>query len=259
MDDGIIREESGHICTLVINRPERANTLNIDALQCLGGIIDEVRVKGQARVLVLRGAGERAFCAGMDLGGAVQGGPERSAQALGYCLQSLANLTIPVVAMVFGPAIGAGLDLTLLADFRLAATNARFGANLVKLGRTYYPAAIHRLIGLVGLAGAKEMLLTGRLIGAERARELNLVNCVYPPEQLVEQTYSLAQELAEENAPLAMKASKVIVGRLFGQPVLTRELEAELLAIVSEVNNSQDAQEGPRAFIEKRKPLFLGR
>lgn len=188
-----------------------------------------------------------------------QGELERSIAALEYCLQSLMDFPWPVIALIFGPAVGAGLELAVLADFRIAAENARLGANLVKIGRIYYYTSTKRLLNLIGPVFTRELLLTGRTVDAFRAREMNLVNWVYPEEQVAEKTYALARELAEENAPLSLKGTKAMIKKLIDYPVLTPEVEKDLQVIMDAVNNSADAREGPRAFLEKRKPVFQGR
>ncbi|RJQ28274.1 MAG: hypothetical protein C4589_06615 [Peptococcaceae bacterium] len=254
MAEEILKKEEGHICTLTINRPERKNALNEAALLQLGGVLNELKAEGRNRVVVLRGSGEKAFCAGVDLAGA----NVNTIDALQYCLESLINYPAPVIAMIFGYSIGAGLDLAVIADFRLAAENACFGANLVKLGRIYYYTAIQRLINLVGMGAAKEMLLTGRLINVRRAGELGLVNRVVSGAELPAVVYSLAREMAEENAPLAVKATKQMIAKLLAGQKLSPAVEEELKSMAEAVHRSKDAAEGPLAFIEKRKPDFKG-
>jgi enoyl-CoA hydratase/carnithine racemase len=258
MANEIIKEQNGSIGTLVINRPEKRNALNMATLLALGDALNEIRTEEKIRVVVLRGAGEKAFCAGGDLGGVAGGELEPALKALEYCLQSLIDFPLPVLAMIFGPAVGAGLELAVLSDFRIAADNARLGANLVKLGRIYYYTSTKRLLNLIGPVFTRELLLTGRIIDAPRAREINLVNWVYPADQVIEKTYQLARELAEETAPLAVKGTKAMIKKLLDNPLLTPEIEEELKIIMDTVNNSEDAREGPFAFVEKRKPFFKG-
>lgn len=254
MGEEILKEEDGYICTLTINRPEKKNALNEAALLQLGDALNELKKEGKNRVVVLRGAGEKAFCAGVDLAGA----NVNVIGALQYCLESLVGYPAPVIAMIYGYTIGAGLDLAVIADFRLAAENACFGANLVKLGRIYYYTAVQRLINLVGMGAAKEILLTGRLIDVQRASEMGLVNRVVSFAELPSVVYPLAREIAEENAPLAVKVTKQMIAKLLAGQKLSLEIEEELKAMAEAVHRSKDAAEGPRAFIEKRKPKFTG-
>lgn len=251
----ILKEEEGSICTLTINRPRQKNALSQEALLRLGDTLNELREQGKNRVLVLRGGGEEAFCAGVDLSGV----NAKTIEALQYCLESLINYPFPVIAMIYGYAIGGGLDLAVISDFRLASENARFGANLVKLGHIYHYTAMQRLMKLVGLGAAKEMLLTGQLIDAWRAREVGLVNRLFPIAGLASATYSLAREIAVENAPLAVKTTKQVIAGLaaYGQKINPAD-EEELKFLVGMVHQSKDAKEGPVAFLEKRKPKFTG-
>lgn len=257
MADEVVVEKRGHICTLTINRPDKRNALNYAALSAMGDALNRLSGRERPRVMILRGAGKEAFCAGGDLSGvADEAGMQRFVHALDYCIRSLVDFPSPVIAMVYGYAVGAGLDLAVIADFRLAAENARFGANLVKLGRIYYYTSTLRLINLVGWGPAGEMLLTGRLFDAKWAREAGLVNRVFPVEQLEEDTYALARELAEENSIAAVEGTKAMFRKLMASQLISPEVEAELKAIMDAVNKSGDAREGPRSFLEKRRPAF---
>ncbi len=259
MASEIIVEERGYTCTLIINRPDKRNALNHSALWAMGDALNRLRGREQPAVVILRGAGKDAFCAGGDLAG-VTGEEElrRFIEGLDYCLQSLIAYPSPVIAMIYGHAVGAGLDLAVAADFRLAAGNALFGANLVKLGRIYYYTSALRLINLVGLGAAKELLLTGGLVDVRRAREIGLVSRVFPADQLKKETYSLARELAEENSFQAVIGTKAMIRKLTDNQVLHSTVEAELKAIVESVNSGRDGREGPSAFLEKRRPVFQG-
>lgn len=258
MGEEILREDEGYICTLSINRPEKRNALNADALFRMGDILTDLKKDDSIRVVVIRGAGEKIFSSGVDLSGGTEG-MQKMIKGIEHCLDSLLGYPSPIVAMISGPAIGAGLDIAVISDFRIASETARFGAPLVKLGRTYYYTAINRLANLLGVAAAKEILLLGRLIDAKRAMEMGLVNQVVSSDELVKTTYSLAKELAEGNAPLAVRATKLTIHKVQECKGIAPEIESELQALVEEVNRSDDAGEGVKAMLEKRKPEFKGR
>ncbi|WP_299979949.1 enoyl-CoA hydratase-related protein [Desulfobacula sp.] len=254
----IIRKDDGRISTIFFNRPEKRNALNADALFQLGDIVNQIERENKIRVLVLRGAEDKNFSAGVDLS-CGKNNFKRMIEGLEYCLNSLINFSQPMISMIYGPAIGAGLDISVISDFRIAANGASFGAPLVKLGRTYYYTAIRRLTRLIGLAGAKEILLTGRLIDARRALEIGLVNQLVHEDDLESAVGFLANELAEDTAPLAVKVTKLTIKKLFEETPLDPSLEDELKRFADEINQSEDAREGINAKIEKRKPVFSGR
>ena len=254
----ILREDKDYITTISINRPEKKNALNGAALVKMGDILADLQKNDDTRVIVIRGAGDDIFCSGVDLSGGGESFKE-TIKGMEYCLASLIGYSRPIIAMISGPALGAGLDIAAISDFRIASETAKFGVPLVKLGRTYYYTAIHRLTNLLGIAAAKELLLRGRPVDAKRAMEIGLVNQVVPSGQLMNATYSLAKELAEENAPLAVRATKIMIQKLTEHRGIDPRIEPELKALADEANNSEDAREGVRAMLEKRKPKFTGR
>jgi enoyl-CoA hydratase/carnithine racemase len=258
MEKKIIREDKGYVSTITIDRPHKKNALDGEALFALGDTIKEIEKKDSIRVIVLRGRGKEAFSSGVDLAGG-QKEFKRVIEGLEYCLDSLINYPMLVVSMVYGPAIGIGLDLCVISDFCLAAQGAHFGAPLVRLGRTYYYTQIERLTRLVGIGPAKEMLLGGRLIDAQRAKEIDLVNLVVGPDKLESVAYSLANELAEETAPIAVRITKLTIRKLFEENPLNPILEKKLKRLhIDEINRSRDAEEGIKAMLEKRRPVFTG-
>jgi enoyl-CoA hydratase/carnithine racemase len=258
MEQAIIREDKGHVSTITFNRPEKRNALDADALFLFGDTVKENEKENQTRVLVLRGAGNKIFTSGVDLAGGKKEF-QRTIEGLDYCLNSLMEYPMPVIAMICGPAIGGGLDLAVISDFRIAADNARFGAPLVRLGRTYYYTAIERLTRLIGLAASKEMLLAGKLIDAARAQELGLVNRVTSLDDIESVTLDLATQLAEKTAPMAVKVTKYTIKKIFEETRISPDLARELHGLVEEINKSEDAAEGINAMLEKRKPVFKGR
>jgi len=257
MGQEIKKSDYGYVATIFFNRPEKHNALNADALFTFGKLVRDVERNKGTRVLVLRGEGDRAFCVGIDLSG--KSDFKKTIEGLDYCLMGLLECSCPVISMIYGPAIGTGLDLAVISDFRIAETRAKFGAPLVRLGKTYYYTAIERLTRLIGLSAAKEMLFTGKLIDSRRAAEIGLLNRVVSHNDLEATTAEFARELAEEVAPLAVRATKQTIRKLFEEQPINPDIEEELKHLADYANQSNDAEEGVRAMLEKRKPLFTGK
>lgn len=260
-EEVLLMQKAENICTVTINRPERRNSLNLDVLLRLGDTLHALKDDPEVRVVVLRGAGDKAFSAGMDIGGIATVSAEEAAKKgnpIDYATESIISYPYPVIAMIYGAAMGAGCDLAVTCDLRIAADTAMMGINPVKLGLVYPAAGIQRLINVVGLPRAKELFFTGRFIDMGRAKEIGLVNLVVPAGELSSITYALAREIAE-NAPLAVSTTKTIFNKLLKYQRVSAEDEAEIMALIDSVMRSEDAKEGPMAFIQKRKPAFKGR
>ena len=261
VEEVLLVEKAENICTITINRPQRRNSLNLDVLYRLGDTLNALKDDREVRVVVLRGAGEKAFSAGMDIGGIPTVAEEtvkKGGNPIDYAMESIISYPYPVIAMIYGAAMGAGCDLAVTCDLRIAADTARMGINPVKLGVVYPPSGIQRLINVVGLPRAKELFFTGRFIDSQRAKEIGLVNLVVPADELPSATYALAREIAE-NAPLAVSTTKTMFNKLLKYQRLSAEDEVEVMALLDSVMRSEDAKEGPMAFIQKRKPAFKGR
>jgi enoyl-CoA hydratase/carnithine racemase len=164
----------------------------------------------------------------------------------------------PVIAMIYGYAIGAGLELAVTCDLRLAADTARLGITPAKLGVVYHHPGILKFVNLVGVAQTKELFYTGRLVTAQRAQDIGLVDHVLPAQELAKATYDLAREIAE-NAPLSVSGTKATIAKLLSYQTLRPEDETELRKLQAQAYASDDLKEGQRAFMEKRKPKFTGR
>lgn len=247
------------IATVVINRPERLNALDADAYQALSDVWCRVRDDGDIRVAVVTGAGERAFCVGADLKSFVTAPADLSAFWLtqqGQLLNRGLELWKPVIAAVNGFCLGGGTTLLLATDMRVAAEHATFGLTEVKRGILAGNGGTQRLMANLPYAIAMEMLLTGDVIDAPTAGRWGLVNRVVPAEQLMDRALELAAKVAD-CAPLAVQASKELAIRSRDMDLATGlRLEQSLNRLLQFTN---DAEEGPLAFAERRPARFEGR
>jgi len=255
----IILEQRGEgIYLLTVNRPRQLNALSADTICELAEAISVVKADKQARVLLFTGAGEKAFIAGADIN-QFKGLSPLGARELGYAGQgvgsSLESLGIPVVAVVNGFALGGGCELAMACDWIIASDNAKFSQPEINLGIMPAFGGSQRLMRLVGKAMAMELCLTGRMIDAEEAKQLGLVNHVYAATDLMGEAMKLAATLAQK-APVASKFIKKVLQD--GQNMSLSDactLEVELF---SQCFTTADQEEGVLAFLEKRKATFKG-
>jgi enoyl-CoA hydratase len=260
----LLTERQENICTIILNRPERRNALSPLMLLQLVEILTKLREEGEIRCLVIRGAGDKAFSSGYDISDIPTSLTPEQAAALKArspfqdVLETVLDFPYPVMAMLNGHAFGAGCDLALTCDIRIAADHAQMGIPAAKLGIVYQADGIQRLINTVGLANAKEIFFTGRSYGALQAKEMGLIQYVLPPDQLVPFTYDLAREISA-NAPLSLKGMKLIFNKGMKYQKLDPEDAREIETFRLQAFNSEDLKEGQRAFKEKRKPVFKGR
>ena len=250
------------IALLVMNRPEKLNALNNDLATALNQAFERIGKEGSVKVVVLTGAG-RAFCAGGDLAMIGKGREARDAKQLEPVLRAGMELVLkmrtivqPVIAVVNGPAAGAGMNIALAADIRIAAEEATFGQNFAKVGLFPDYGGTFFLPQLVGPSKAAELFYTGEMIDAQTALRLGLVNRVVAGAQLEAEAKAHAQKLAA-GPPLAIRAIKQM---MFGadhealKRALAMEIEQQMRCFASE-----DCLEGIHAFFEKRAPNFKGR
>ena len=247
------------IVTVTVDRPDALNALDLPTLTELRDRLLELRDDADARVVVLTGAGDRAFIAGadikymcgLDVAGATEWGE------LGHnCGQLLETMPKPTIAAVNGFALGGGCELALACDLRYASAKARFGQPEINLGIIPGWGGTQRLARVCGLGVAKDMILTGRIVDADEALRIGLVNAVYEPGELRERVGETALALATKS-PLALAAAKVAVNHsLQGDHVQNLVGEADRFGGLF---SSEDAKEGMTAFAEKREPRFTGR
>jgi len=251
-------ERDDRVALVTVNRPEARNAMTFDMYEGLHDLCDRLDADPAIRVVILRGSGDKAFVSGTDIR-QFQTFKTRE-DALGYearisrVLNRLAAVKKPTIAMIQGDAVGGGMFMALACDRRLAAEHARFGAPIARtLGNFAAPASLALLIATVGPIRAREMVLTARLIAAEEARGMGLVDQVHPAGDLLARTRELAGRIAE-HAPLTMAAVKEATRRYIAG-VAPKDLEDLILSCYL----SQDFQEGVRAFLDKRKPDWQGR
>lgn len=249
--------KEGGIATLFFNRPEKRNALTFDMWKKMGDLIDNVEQDQNIKVLILRGIDETSFAAGADISEfktlrySAEGANTYNNATLDT-EDKLAKITKPTIAMVQSFCIGGGCELALACDFRFSDTTGKFGITPAKLGLIYNLPGTKNLVDLVGPSNAKDILYSGRIIKAEEAHHMGLIDRLYEPGEIVKETYEYA-ELLSRNAQLSIRGSKKIIGAILNGETEENEDIAELVLSSFE---SDDYKEGVHAFLEKRKPNF---
>ncbi|OLE57348.1 MAG: enoyl-CoA hydratase [Chloroflexi bacterium 13_1_20CM_2_59_7] len=247
------------VATIILNRPEKRNAISFELIDDLLRALDDV-AKSPAQVLILTGAG-KAFCSGMDLENLkahIGRSPEQNledSQTMVRLFRSLYEFPKVTIAAVNGAAIAGGTGLALLCDFTLAVPDAKFGYTEVRIG--FVPAIVSTfLLRQVGDKHARDLLLTGKIIAAEEAARMGLVNEVVAPEKLMKRARELAA-LLMENSPLSLRMTK----RLLNEHARA-DLDVHIDAAVREnaaIRSTADFREGITSFLEKRKPRWSGK
>jgi enoyl-CoA hydratase len=253
----LLLSKEGAIATIVINRPDVRNALNDQAWKELRRAFEQVRDDAEVRVLVITGAGDKAFAAGTDirwLHG--MSGVERLDPASQVTLNLLESMDKPSIAAVNGFALGGGCEVAMACDIRIAGDQAKLGLPEINIGIIPGSGGSQRLTRLVGAGKAKEMIFTGKIIDAQEAERIGLVQQVVPHDQVLAAARELAGQMIEK-APVALRLAKVAVTAAMNGDLQTG-LAVEKLA-QSFLFNTADSVEGMSAFLEKRKPQYQGR
>jgi enoyl-CoA hydratase len=263
MDIGTLQYEvNGCVAIIRLNRPDRMNTLGGTMKADLAtAFFEHARNDSKVTCVIVTGTGDRAFCAGAD----IKERASRTLPAPEYYVQqqqthglfrNIEEFEKPTIAAINGVALGGGLELALCCDIRIAAASARFGLPEVKLGVIPAAGGTQRLPRMIGEAMAKKLMYTSDIISAQAAQAINLVTDVYEDARLMEEALALATRIGEQ-PPLAVRFVKRSVN-LGMQVGMDAGLEYERYA-ASMVIDTEDRKEGMRAFVEKRKPVFVGR
>jgi enoyl-CoA hydratase len=259
MNDLIIVTREGPIATVMLNRPEKLNALTKPMWRTLGNAISALSAAEDLRCIIVRGAGERAFSPGNDIGEFATERADRT-QAIEYgrvmhaTAQAFIECRHPLVAQIQGLCVGGGLEIAALCDLRICGAGSRFGAPIKNLGLVMAYPEMAPLVRLAGPAVALEILLEGRIFDAAEAKEKGLVTRVVPDAEVAAEAWATAQRVAE-GAPLAARWHKKFARRLTDTRRLTPAEHDECF----DCFDTEDFRIGYEAFLAKRKPVFQGR
>ena len=255
----LLRNES-HVATVTINRPAQRNAISFAMWTELTALLRRLDADREVRCVVLTGAGGAAFSAGADISDfeeyrsdSVKGRVYN--QAVDGLLETVAEIGTPVISMIRGFAAGGGCELAVATDLRIAAEGSRLGIPVARLGITIGHREMYGLVNLVGKGNALYILLSGRLLDADEALRIGLVNQVVPDEKLEDVTYKLAYDIAAL-APLSHAVNKKTMNQVLAKPSLDLTPEEADLPLTQ--FDTRDYHEGFRAFLEKRRPEFIG-
>jgi len=258
--DKMIAEKKNGVGWMTFNNPARRNATSLEMWQAIGVIMEEFSRDPDVKCCVMKGAGDKAFVSGADISQFKEKRNDADAAAeydriSNDARQKLTQFQKPLIAMIRGYCLGGGLGVAMNADFRIASDDSQFGIPAARLGIAYTFDNIKRLVDLVGPSYAKEILVTARRLGAAEAYQIGLINRVVPANDL-EKAVADFTDAITVNAPLSMKASKLIIAEIL------KDKDARDYAMIEDLKrecfDSNDYKEGREAFMEKRKPAFTG-
>jgi enoyl-CoA hydratase len=258
MSDVLLKEKlEGRVGVLTINRPEKMNALNGEVRRALVGALEEFRTDDEVRVVVLTGAGEKAFIAGADIGEFKDAKPAEQYHNMqsGNIYSAMEAFPKPVIAMIHGFCLGGGCELSMACDIRIASDKARIGQPEINLGLIPGGGGTQRLPRLVGEGRAMKMIYTGKMISGEEAGRIGLVDEVVPADELRERTLEIARTIGSKS-PIALKAAKESILAARRMP-MDQGLQFERVWF-SLLFSTHDMDEGVSAFLEKRPAEFTG-
>jgi enoyl-CoA hydratase len=254
-------ETTGPIGWLIWDNPTKMNALSPGMYEDAQTVVDTYLADPAIKVVVMRGAGRKAFISGADIKSfdKTRSDPETArlaAAAPAKLRHTLMNMEKPLIAMIYGYCLGGGLGMALNADMRFASPDSQFSVPAALRGIAYAPSGLKQLVDLVGPSAAKDIMFSARRLKADEALRIGLINRIVEADELEANTIAYAEVLAA-NAPLSMRASKFFINQL-GLESAERD-EARMEAMQREAEASEDFKEATRSFLEKRKPVFQGR
>tara|TARA_B100001142_G_scaffold103015_1_gene105077 strand:- start:167 stop:1006 length:840 start_codon:yes stop_codon:yes gene_type:complete len=247
----LLEKDGPHIAIITIDHQKKLNAMSREMMQRLGNIWDELS-RDETRCIILTGAGERAFCVGADISGDLEATPEIS-KIVNHALLKTDIFKKPIIGAVNGDCIGGGLELLLPTDIRVTSPNARFGLPEVKWSIYPFGGATIKLIQQIGYVQAMDLLLTGRLISAEEARQIGLVNDIRKTGSVLDWALEKAHMIVA-NSPSAVQAVKTQISSSIAEHVRSREDLDQKLG--DQVRAGPNFKEGVNAFLEKRQPKY---
>lgn len=260
-DGKILQSVADGVGVITFNNPEKRNAMSLDMWEGLGHALVELRDDPEVRVVILVGAGDKAFVSGADISQFEKN--RHNAQASEeYSKRSaaqralLADYPKPTIACIRGFCLGGGMQVAMMSDIRIAAANSQFGIPAAKLGIAYGYDGLKNLVSLVGPSWARLLMYTGMRIDSAEAERIGLVDRVLPDAELWNATLEIARTISG-NAPMAIKAAKITIAQVLKDPD-KRDMEA-IKQVGTACMDSEDFREGRQAFMEKRKPRFTGR